>query len=90
MPYRVEFHPKVDKDFARIQPGDVRRILAAIREKLVADPFTAGTPLHGQLSGFYKLRIGDYRIIYAVKDDIVFVLVVAQRGMVYELAGRRK
>lgn len=42
------------------------------------------------VSGFYKLRVGDYRIIYAVKDDIVFVLVVAQRGTVYELAGRRK
>ncbi|RKZ29604.1 type II toxin-antitoxin system mRNA interferase toxin, RelE/StbE family [bacterium] len=64
MPYRVEFHPKVDKDFARIQPGDVRRTLAAIKEKLIADPLSTGTPLHGQLSGLYKMRVGDYRIIY--------------------------
>ncbi len=90
MPYKVEFHPKVDKDFARIPTEDVRRILKAIRDKLVSDPVNAGTPLHGQLKGLSKLRIGDYRIIYGVKGEIVFILVAAQRGMVYDLAGRRK
>jgi mRNA interferase RelE/StbE len=90
MRYKVEFHPKVDNDFARIPPDDVRRILKAIRAKLVADPFKAGTQLHGLLKGLSKLRVEDYRIVYTIRDDIVFVLVVAQRGIVYELAGRRK
>ncbi len=90
MPYKVEFHPKDDKDFARIPPDHVRRILKAIRAKLITDPIKAGTPLHGQLKGLFKLRVGDFRIVYTIKDNIVFVLIVAQRGTVYELAGRRK
>ena len=88
MPYKVEFHPKVEKDFDCVPVGDVKRILAAIRDKLTDTPKT-GTALRGELRGFYKLRVGEYRVVYAVKGDVVFVLVVAQRGKVYKLAKRR-
>ncbi len=42
--------------------------------------------LKGDYAGYYRYRIGDYRVIYAVNDELVqvFVVVIAHRGEAYE------
>jgi len=47
---------------------------------------TIGKPLRFELRGLYSYRIGDYRAIYAIKDDILEILVTkcAYRKHVYE------
>lgn len=41
-------------------------------------------PLHRDLKGLYKLRVGDYRAIYAVRGGVIFIEIVGNRRDVYK------
>ena len=72
--YRVVFRKSITRDMRRIPNRDLRRILATI-DALSEDPRPPGVEkLSGQER--YRVREGDYRIIYEVKDDQVIVVVV--------------
>jgi mRNA interferase RelE/StbE len=72
--YRVVFRKSVARDMRRIPSRDLRRILATI-ESLSEDPRPAGIEkLPGRET--YRVRQGDYRIIYEIKDEEVIVVVV--------------
>ena len=72
--YRVVFRKSVARDLRRFPHRDVARILATI-ESLSEDPRPAGVEkLSGQER--YRVRQGDYRIIYEISDDAVIVIVV--------------
>jgi mRNA interferase RelE/StbE len=67
--------------------GTIKKIIKkAIEDKLMVDPLKFGLPLRRNLSGLFKLRVGNYRIIYQIKKSEVIVLVVAvgHRRMVYK------
>lgn len=72
--YKILFRKSVARDMRRISTRDLRRILAVI-DALSDDPRPAGCE---RLSGQdrHRLREGDYRIIYEIKDDEVIVVVV--------------
>ena len=82
-PYRVIVKQSVSKDLKKIPKKDVKRILTAIRG-LTSDP---RPPQAKKLSGQdrYRLRQGNYRILYSIEDDrlIVCVVKVADRRDVY-------
>ena len=42
--------------------------------------------LKGSLSGYYRYRVGDYRVIYEIDDNLnqVTVILIAHRGKIYE------
>lgn len=42
--------------------------------------------LHGEWKGHYRIRVGEYRVVYRVEDDVLIVLVirVGPRGDIYE------
>ena len=73
--YRVELKKGVLKDLSILPRKDIRRILAAI-QSLADNP---RPPQAKKLSGReqYRLRQGDYRILYAIQDDVLVVFVVA-------------
>lgn len=56
---------------------------SAIR-KLETNPYL-GKPLRGELMGKRSLRVGDYRVIYAVDEDkkVVILFTVGHRKAVY-------
>lgn len=67
--------------------GSIKKIIKkAIEEKLMTDPLRFGLPLRRNLSGLFKLRIGDYRIIYKIgkKEVVVLVISVGHRSEVYK------
>lgn len=67
--------------------GSVRKIIKkAIEDKLGTDPLKYGLPLRRTLKKFFKLRVGDYRIIYQIEHHEVTVLIVkiGHRREVYE------
>ncbi len=73
-PYRVTVKKSVAKDLNGIPKKDVRRILAAIRA-LADQPRPPGSKkLSGQER--YRLRQGNYRILYSIEDDQLIVCVV--------------
>ena len=81
--YRVIVKESVSKDLKKIPKKDVIRILSAIRT-LAENP---RPPQSKKLSGQdrYRLRQGNYRILYSIEDDLLIVCVVkvAARRDVY-------
>ncbi len=64
------------KDFKDIDNPDQQKIIKAIRKKLVIDPERYGDPLKGDLRGLWKLRVGQYRVVYEIKTEKVLVYVI--------------
>jgi len=72
--YRIVIRKSVAKDLKGVPKKDVRRILATIKA-LADDPRPTGTKkLSGQER--YRLRQGNYRILYEIEDDRLVVCVV--------------
>ena len=69
------------KDFEKIDKTDQLRIIKTIRKKLTTKPKEFGRPLTGELKGYWKLRIGEFRVIYEIEKDkiIVYVIMVGYR-----------
>ncbi len=76
--YRVVIDELVlTEDFKRItQPGR-QRIIKAIRKKLSTEPERFGAPIKGPLKGYWKLRVGEYRVVYEIRKGEVLVYVIA-------------
>ena len=75
MAYRIELTPAAGRDFKRLPRAAVVR-LAPRLDALADDPRPAGVlPMTG-MHGYYRLRVGDYRIIYKVEDARLLVLVI--------------
>ena len=72
--YSILFRQGVLKDLEVLSKKDVHRIMEAIRA-LAVDP---RPPQSQKLSGReqYRLRQGDYRILYLIQDDVLIVTVV--------------
>ncbi|MCH5288556.1 MAG: type II toxin-antitoxin system RelE/ParE family toxin [Treponema sp.] len=92
MTYKVILSPQAEDDFAKLDKPVQQRIfkyLKRIEER--ADPTSLGEPLEENLSAYWKYRVGDYRLIAELKDDvfIVLMLVVGHRRSVYKTAAKR-
>ena len=84
MSYRVTLAPAAARQLRKQDP-QVRRRLQAALDLLAVEPRPpAATRLVGG-SGEWRVRTGDYRIIYEIKDDelLVLVLQVGHRREVY-------
>jgi mRNA interferase RelE/StbE len=82
--YTVEFLPSAQRELAAL-PKDVQRRIANRIDPLREDPRPAGTR---QLQGedrFYRLRVGDYRVIYSIEGRrlVVVVVKIGHRREVY-------
>jgi mRNA interferase RelE/StbE len=69
----IFYKSSVRHDLKKIDPKNLTRILREIRRVLGNNPH-AGEALHGEFKGLYKLRVGDYRVIYALISEGVLVL----------------
>ena len=75
MRYRVEVSPVAHRELRKIPEDKRERILRRIRS-LAEDPRPAGVQkLAGEVDG-YRIRVGDYRVLYRVKDDVLLIVVV--------------
>ncbi len=85
MTYKVKYHEQVFKvDKLKLSKESQRRIEKVIREKIQKQPEQFGKPLRKSLKGHWKTRVGEYRIIFKVKGDTVFVLKIGHRSTVYK------
>jgi mRNA interferase RelE/StbE len=83
--YRVVTTKSFGKALARLPLNWQKRIVAKIKE-VAADPYAPNnnlTKLQGRDG--YRLRVGDWRVIYELQDDhlVMLVLDVGPRGGVY-------
>jgi len=75
MSYTLFIDDKVVKDLKKIDKAWQKRILKAVKTRLVEDPYI-GKKLVGDLSPYYRYRVGDYRVIYEVSEQAVHITVI--------------
>ena len=73
--YKLQIDDKVIKDLKKIDKTWQKRILSKIKTTLTTDPHS-GKKLVGDLSPFWRIRVGDYRVIYSIEEEIVMVEVI--------------
>ena len=79
MDWQVSFDPAAERELKKLDPQIARRILRFLFERVAAsaDPRRLGAALKGsRLGEFWKYRIGDYRAIARIEDEMMLVLVV--------------
>jgi mRNA interferase RelE/StbE len=82
MTWKVELDPAAAKDLERLDRQVASRILKFLYERIVqlGDPRSAGQALQGSKHGeFWKYRVGDWRLICKIEDNLVTVLVLRIR-----------
>jgi mRNA interferase RelE/StbE len=81
--YSLEWRPSARKELKRLDKSVAARIVRKVNE-LADDPRPAGVI---RLTGadLWRVRVGDYRVVYAIEDDQLVVLIVrvGGRGAVY-------
>lgn len=79
----------VCEDIPRLGAAGKFRIESIIRTKLTTLPDQFGKPLRRPHSGYWALRVGNYRIVYAISRNIVRIVVILPRDRVYEELTKR-
>ncbi len=88
MSYSLETTPRFDKEFKKLD-NYTKRILKGWIDKYLVDcenPRQKGKSLTANLSGRWRYRIGDYRLICQIEDDklIILALSVGHRKNIYD------
>ena len=79
MTYRVEVTRSAIKALRRVNPADTGRLRGAIA-MLAEDPRPpASRPLRGRDG--WRLRVGEYLVLYTLRDDVLLIVVVAVAHM---------
>ena len=69
----IFYKASVERDLRKLDRPVESRLLSKLEHTLSADP-DAGEPLSGEFQGLFKLRVGDYRVIYAKAAEGVLVV----------------
>ena len=85
-PRRLRIPDEIGDRVRSLHPALKRKIRATI-DDLLSDT-AQGKPLQGQLLGFNSIRVGRFRVVYRVQQDIVEILTIGPRRTVYEEADR--
>ena len=82
MAFDIGYKKSVAKDLARLGKTEARRVLDKIENDLAtrADTYPL---LKGRFAGLRKLRVGDYRVIFAILNEQVLVLRIGHQREVY-------
>ncbi len=84
MPFADVYHPDVPDDLSEIPRNIQDRIETAIRLRLCQSPQNYGKPLTGNLGGYWKMRVGDYRVVYKIIKNEIWIFGVINRRDVYK------
>jgi mRNA interferase RelE/StbE len=74
-PYRIELTRDAVRGLAKLDKPVRRRIQGAI-EKLADDPRPPGTIALQGAPGAFRIRVGEYRVIYTLHDDHLLITVI--------------
>ena len=89
MPYSILYHPEAERDIEVLDKKQRKIIADAIKTRLANEPEKYGKPLRGSLKGYWKLRVGDIRVVFKIVKNEVEILGIIHRKIVYEKIVRR-
>jgi mRNA interferase RelE/StbE len=83
--FYIIYSDKVISDHIPAIPSANRsQIARAISERLTQNPIGHGKPLTGKLKGLWRLRVGDWRVIYEIEGSKVIIYTIGNRKDVYK------
>ena len=85
--WKADFTPEARRQFERLDRSVQRRIQTYLNDNVLAgDPRRFGRALRGDLSGLWRYRVGDFRLIAKLEDAIVTVVIIktGHRSVIYE------
>jgi mRNA interferase RelE/StbE len=90
VPFELRYHPDVKAiDIPQLDAKLKTRIKHAIETRLTTEPQQYGAPLRKTLHGYWKLRVGDYRVVFKIVESEVWILGIIHRKKVYEAIEKR-
>ncbi|MBD1214961.1 type II toxin-antitoxin system RelE/ParE family toxin [Dolichospermum circinale CS-1225] len=82
MHYQIEFKPKAIKDLQKIPVNDRERIINKI--EAMQDDLQGDVKRLTNFTPEYRLRVGDYRILFELAEQTIIVYRVKHRSKAYE------
>lgn len=74
--YSIDFAPRIERQLNLI-PKDIKKLIFERIDKLRTNPRPENVePLQGADKGLFRIRQGDYRIVYSIQDQRLVVLIV--------------
>ncbi|MBE0502427.1 MAG: type II toxin-antitoxin system RelE/ParE family toxin [Desulfuromonadales bacterium] len=79
MAWRVEVGLYAERQLRKLDQPIQKRLLDWLEDRIEGckNPRHFGEPLRGEMAGFWRYRIGDYRVICEIQDQQLVVLAVA-------------
>jgi mRNA interferase RelE/StbE len=84
--WKVEFSRHADKQLDKLSKADQQRVVKTLRQiATLNNPRERGHALVGDRAGYWRYRIGDYRVIAKIEDGrmIIVIIAVGHRREVY-------
>ncbi len=76
MSYTIVFSPKAEHQLKGLEASIYKRVRQKI-DSLADDPFPVGSKKLGAYEELFRVRVGDYRVVYVVENELLLVLVIA-------------
>ena len=78
MIWKIKFENKTRRFLKKVDKTTETQILKYLKKVISSNvnPKSFGKPLLSNLSGLWRYRVGDYRIICNIQDDILLILVI--------------
>jgi mRNA interferase RelE/StbE len=88
MPWNVEFTDKARRQLRKLPPDVQSRLLRFLRQRVASsdDPRLLASRLTSDYTGYWRFRVGDYRLVCRIDDGNLTVLVISlgHRKLVYQ------
>ena len=90
MNFNLIYHADVKRvDLPKIDMKDRSMIKRAIEERLATRPEVFGKPLQRTLKGYWRLRVGEYRVVFKIVENDILILGIVHRKDVYQRVKKR-
>ncbi len=78
MAWQIEFLPEAAKELRKLDRQVAARIVKTLEERIATldDPRQIGSALAGEHAGYWRWRIGDYRVIATIEDERITIFAV--------------
>ena len=78
MVWRIEVSETANKQLSKLDKTEAKRITSFLRQRLATldNPRSSGKALSGPLGGLWRYRVGDYRLLCEIQDNVLCILVV--------------
>jgi mRNA interferase RelE/StbE len=91
VPFELRYHPEVSsEDIPLLDSRMKKRVKSAIETRLTTAPHQYGEPLRKTLRGYWKLRVGDYRVVFKIAGQEIWILGIIHRKRVYQAIQKRR